>query len=89
MVLLGRDQKQVHLTRLRTPLEDLIVDFDVLDIERDVLFGLPLNLLAQLRRRHHGYGDLANDNALPRNADSNVSLANACIAHQFGQGADY
>ena len=74
LVALGSHQQQIHLAGVRPPAQDLEVDLYVLDIERDMLLGLPVDLLVELVLRHHGNGDFPNDNALSRDAEGNLTL---------------
>ena len=53
LVALGGDEQQIHLPGLGPPAQHLVVDLHVLDVERDVLLGLPLDLLVELGGRHH------------------------------------
>src|SRR5581483_2737019 len=43
------DEQEVHLASLGTAPQDLVVDVHVLDVERDMLLRLPLDLLVELR----------------------------------------
>ena len=55
LFLLRRDQQDVHrpLAAAASPrVEDLVVEVDVLDVERDVLLGLPVDRLGQLGLGH-------------------------------------
>jgi len=53
----------------------LVVYLHVLDVERDVLLGLPLDLLLQFGLRHHRHGDFSDDHALPGDAQGALLLA--------------
>ena len=56
LVLLGGDEQHFHAAarvRAGAGVEDLVVEVDVLDVERDVLLGLPVDRLVQLRLGHH------------------------------------
>ena len=51
LVALGGDEQEIHLPGLGPPAQHLVVDLHVLDVEGDVLLGLPLDLLVELGRR--------------------------------------
>jgi hypothetical protein len=64
LVFFRGDEQKVHLPGFGPFSQDLVVDLDVLDVEGDVLLGLPLDLLGELGGRHHRDRDLADDHAL-------------------------
>ena len=51
LVALGGDEQEVHLAGLGAAAQHLVVDLHVLDVEGDVLLGLPLDLLVELGLR--------------------------------------
>ena len=85
LVLLRGDEEQVHLPGLGALPKDLVVDRHELDVERDVLLGLPVDLLVELGRRHHRHGDLADDDALTVDADGHVALLDLRVAEDLGE----
>ena len=66
LVLLGRGEQDVHvaLAGQARALEDLVVQVDVLDVERDVLLGLPVDRLGQLGVAHHRQADALDDHVV-------------------------
>ena len=87
-VFFGGDEEQIHLPRLGASSQDFVVDLHVFDVERDVLLGLPLNLLGELRGRHHRHGDLANDHRLSRDAHRDVAILDLAIVKELRQRLD-
>ena len=67
LVLLGGRQEDVHvpLAREARTFEDLVVEVHVLDVERDVLFRLPVDRLRELRLAHDGKADPLHDHRVP------------------------
>ena len=64
LFLLRRDEQHVHAAaRIGTGagIENLVVEVDVLDVERDVLLRFPVDRLVQLRLGHHRQRDLLDD----------------------------
>ena len=55
LFLLRRDEQDVHrpLAARGAVVDDLVVEIDVLDVERDVLLGFPVDRFGQLRLGHH------------------------------------
>ena len=47
-------------------IENLVVEVDVLDVERDVLLRLPVDGLGQLGFGHHGQADFLDDDGVAR-----------------------
>ena len=90
-VLLRGDEQEIHLRGLGPAPEDLVVDRHELDVERNVLLGLPVDLLVELRRGHHRHGDLADDDALSVDADGDVALLDLRVGEdaeeRLGHGA--
>jgi hypothetical protein len=67
LLLLGRHQEDVHRVAAAAgvaPVHDLIVEVDVLDVERDVLLGFPVDRLGELRVGHHRQRDLLDDDGV-------------------------
>ncbi len=54
------------LARQARPLEDLVVEVDVVDVERDVLLGFPVDRLGQLGLAHHRQADALDDHGVTR-----------------------
>ena len=79
LVLLGGDEEEIHLPGLGAAAQHLVVDRHELDVEGDVLLGLPVDLLVELGRRHHRHGDLADDDALAVDADGDVPLLDLAV----------
>ena len=52
--------------------EDLRIDVDVLDVERDVLLGFPLDRFIQLVLRHFGEADFLDDDRVAANTDGDL-----------------
>jgi hypothetical protein len=88
LVLLRGHEQEVHLTGLGAAAQDLVVDVHDLDVEGNVLLGLPRDLLGELGLRHDGDGDLADDDALPVDADGNVTRGNALRGPDRREGVD-
>jgi hypothetical protein len=53
-------------------LDQLVVERHVLDVERDVLLGLPVDGLGELFLRHLGQADLLDDDRVPRDAGGDL-----------------
>ena len=91
LVLLGRDEQQIHLPGVRPLSQHLVVDGHQFDVERNVLLRLPLDLLVQFGLGHHGDGDLADDDALPVDPDRHFALLDLGfledLRKRFGNGA--
>src|SRR4029453_14201457 len=69
LVLLGRDQQDFHRTVRafgRARIQNLIVEIDVLNVEWDVLFGLPDDRLGELGIGHYRQVDLLDDHRVTR-----------------------
>ena len=68
LLLLRRDEQDFHaaLRIARRRGDDLVVEVHILDVERDVLFGLPVNRLGQLLLGHHRQVDLLDDDGVAR-----------------------
>jgi hypothetical protein len=77
LALLDRDQHDLELRPILP--EDLEVDVDVVDVERDVLLGLPANRLAQLALRHLRQVDALGDHGPPGNADHRLRRLDAAL----------
>ena len=73
LFLLRCDEKQIHLAVVGAFLEDLIVDAHIFEVERNVLFGLPRNLLAELCGGHERHRDLLDDHAVAARSHRDVS----------------
>ena len=56
----------VALPPVARGVEDLVVEVDVLDVERDVLLGFPVDRLGQLGLGHHRQRDLLDDHRVAR-----------------------
>ena len=69
LFLLRRDQQHVHRA-LRVGagagVENLVVEVDVLDVERDVLLRFPVDRLGELGLGHHRQADLLDDDRVAR-----------------------
>ena len=74
LVLLHRDQKDVHRVA-RPRFEDNVIEVDVVDVERDVLLGLPADRLRQLFGGHRGKADLLDDDGVARKGGPEVLIA--------------
>jgi hypothetical protein len=67
LVLLHRDQQDLHVVPPRLPLrQHHVVQPDVVDVERDVLFRLPLNRVGELLLGHGRELDLLDDHGMAR-----------------------
>ena len=60
-VLLGGHEEDLHLTGADVLVEDLEIERDVVDVERDVLLGLPVDGLAGVVGAHLVHDDLLDD----------------------------
>ena len=76
LVLLRRDEQHVHaaLAVGAAGVEDLVVEVDVLDVERDVLLGFPVDRLGELRPVITGREIFLTMTALP-DSDAATSVA--------------
>ena len=72
LVLLDRDQQHVHVPAGAAALDHLVVEGHVLDVEGDVLLGLPVDRLGQLLRAHLGQADLLDDDRVARDAGGHL-----------------
>ena len=88
LVFLRGDEEEIHLPGVGPPAEDLVVDRHDLDVERDVLLGLPADLLLQLVVGHHRDGDLSDDHRLPVDADGDVLLGDLRIVEDLHEALD-
>ena len=69
LFLLRRDEQDVHRALrvgARAGVENLVVEVDVLDVERDVLLRLPVDRLGELGLGHHRQVDLLDDDGVAR-----------------------
>ena len=66
--------------------ENLIVEVDVLNIERDVLLGLPVNGLRQLGLRHDRQADLLDDDGVAGERGGNFLGLERLVAEQTADG---
>ena len=63
-----RDKQDLHLARVVPGIiEKLHIDVHIVDVERDVLLGLPLDRLLELFHRHEREVDPLDDDRVPRN----------------------
>jgi hypothetical protein len=74
LLLLRCDEKYVHLTLLRTRVEDLPIHLDLSEVEGDVVLGLPRDLFLELLRGHQWHRDLLDDHAVATHAERNVTV---------------
>ena len=75
LFLLRRDEQHFHAAaRVGTGagIENLVIEVDVLDVERDVLLGLPVDRLVQLGLGHHRQRDLLDDHRVARERRADV-----------------
>jgi hypothetical protein len=86
LVSLGGYEEQIHLAGLGPLAQNFVVDLDVLDVEGDVLLGLPLDLLGELGRGHHRHGDLADDDGLARDAHRHILGLDFLVLEEPRQG---
>ena len=66
--------------------EDLVVEVDVLDVERDVLLGLPVDRLGELRLGHHRQADLLDDDRVARERRGDVFGLERLVLEQAADG---
>ena len=69
LLLLRRHEQHIHCAlRVGAPpgIQDLVVEIDVLDVERDVLFRLPVDGLGELGFGHHRKTDFLDDDGVAR-----------------------
>ena len=71
-VLLRRDQQDLHLAVVVAAAEDLEVEVHLVHVERDVLLGLPADLLVELLAAHRGKAHLLHDHRVPRHRGGDV-----------------
>ena len=89
LFLLRRDQQDVHRPLAAggvARVENLVVEVDVLDVERDVLLGLPVDRLGQLRLGHHRQRDLLDDDGVARQRRGDVLRLDAAAVEQAADG---
>ena len=89
LFLLRGDQQDVHrrLARRRVAgVENLVVEVDVLDVEGDVLLGLPVDGFGELRLGHHRQRDLLDDHGVARQGRGDV-LRLDLAARRTGAGS--
>jgi hypothetical protein len=75
LLALGRDQQHVHAAariRAGARVEDLVIQVDVLNVERDVLFGLPVDRLVELGLGHDRQRDLFDNHGVPRQRRAHI-----------------
>src|SRR5581483_563624 len=77
-VLLAGHQQHFHIVAFTT-LDHVVVEVDVVNVEGDVLFGLPLNLLAQLLVAHHRHADLLDDDGMAGNRSGDLIVLDPLI----------
>ena len=69
--------------------DDLVVEGHVLDVERDVLLGLPVDGLGQLLRAHLGQRDLLDDHGVAGNAGGDVGRLDLLRGEEPLDGVDH
>src|SRR6185369_13654049 len=82
-------EQDVHLTggvALRR--QDLRVDVHVLDVERDVLLGLPLDGVVELLLRHPRQRDLLDDDRVAADADRDLLRLHLPLGEEVLDGLD-
>ena len=75
LLFLGGDEQHFHAAarvRAGAGVQDLVIEVDVLDVERDVLLRLPVDRFGQLRLGHHRERDLLDDDGAPRQRGAHV-----------------
>ena len=89
LLFLRRHEEDVHraLAAGGVPfVENLVVEVDVLDIERDVLLRLPVDRLGELRLRHHRQRDLLDDDGVARERGGDILGLDAAAVEQAADG---
>jgi hypothetical protein len=90
LLFLGGDEKHFHVAaRVRpgTGVEDLVVQVDVLDVERNVLFGFPVDRLVELRLGHDRESDLLDDHGVAGERGADVlRLEGAVVLEHVADG---
>ena len=84
LLLLRRDEEHVHRARggaAALP-DDLVVEVDVLDVERDVLLRLPVDGLGELLLGHLRERDLLDDDGVARERGGDVLRADVLRLEQ-------
>ena len=85
LFLLRGDQQDVHggLPRQRVAgVQDLVVEVHVLDVEGDVLLGLPVDGFGELRLGHHRQRDLLDDHGVARQGRGDVARLDLAALEQ-------
>ena len=70
-------------------IENLIVEVDVLDVEGDVLLGLPIDGLRQLRLRHDRQADLLDDDGVARQRGGDVLRFEGLVGEEAADGVGH
>jgi hypothetical protein len=84
LVFLRGDQQHFHAALILTGagLEDFVIEVDVLDVERDVLLGLPVDRLREFSLGHRRQGDLLDDHRIARQRCRDVFGLEPLVAEQ-------
>ena len=85
LLFLRGDQQHVHRPLAAggvAAVEDLVVEVDVLDVERDVLLGFPVDRLGELGLGHHRQRDLLDDDGVARERGGDVLGLDAAAVEQ-------
>jgi hypothetical protein len=73
----------------RSGIENDVVEIDVVDVEGDVLLGLPADRLGELLLRHHREQDLLHDDRVPGDGHGDVLSLDAGRRQEAGDGLDH
>ena len=89
LVLLDRDEQHVHVPARAAALDDLVVEGDVLDVERDVLLRLPVDGLRELLGAHLREADLLDDDGVAGDAGGHVARLDLVLLEQALDRVDH
>jgi hypothetical protein len=84
--LAGGDQENLHLIGADIVVDDLEVERDVVDVERDVLLRLPQNGFPSVRLRHLVHQDLLDDDRASADGTHDPVLGNASATDALANG---
>ena len=92
LVLLRRDEQHFHAALRVLPgpgIENLVIEVDVLDVERDVLLGLPVDRLGELGFGHRRQGDLLDDHGIAGQRGDDVLRLELLVGKEAADGVGH
>ncbi len=82
-IALGRDEHDVHFAAFLVLIENSEIEVHVVDVERDVLLGLPHDRFAQLVLGHAWHGDAAHDDGVSGNRRGDAGALDLVVVEEI------